>query len=89
MKYSQSYDNLKKNRKQFAAVMGVSLEVFEHLNHFFNADLEAYFEHFTVSGTPRKRQMTVRKDSVLCKPEDKLCFILSYLKNNTLQETHG
>jgi hypothetical protein len=69
--------------------MGVSLEVFEHLNHFYNADLEAYFEHFTVSGAPRKRQMTVRKDSVLCKPEDKLCFILSYLKNNTLQETHA
>jgi hypothetical protein len=75
MKYSQSYDNLKRNRKQFQAVMGVSLEIFEHLNHFFNADLEAYYERFTMSGTRRKRPMKARKDSVLCKPEDKPCFI--------------
>jgi hypothetical protein len=89
MKFSQSYSNLKKNEKQFQAVTGVSLAVFENLSHFFNEDLNSYYQHFTMDGGTRKRKMSVRKDGVLCKTEDKLCFILSYLKNNTLQETHA
>lgn len=89
MGFSQSYDNLRKNEKQFQAVTGVSFAVFENLCAFFDEDLKAYYEDFTMDGTPRKRKMSVRKDGVLCKAEDKLCFILSYLKNNTLQETHA
>jgi hypothetical protein len=89
MKFSQSYDNLKKNEKQFHAVIGLSLAVFENLSHFFNEDLNSYYQHFTMDGSPRKRKISVRKDGVLYQTEDKLCFILSYLKNNTLQETHA
>ena len=89
MKFSQSYDNLKKNEKQFHAVIGLPLVVFENLRHFFNEDLNSYYQHFTMDGSPRKRKMSVRKDGVLSQTEDKLCFILSYLKNNTLQETHA
>jgi hypothetical protein len=89
MKFSQSYDNLKKNERQFQSVTGVSLTVFKNLNHFFSEDLKVYYEHFTMDGTPRKRKMSIRKDGVLCTTEDKLYFILSYLKNNTLQETQA
>lgn len=89
MKYSQSYDNLRKNEKQFQAVVGVSLLVFEKLVHFFGKDLKEYYEHFTMDGSQRKRKISVRKDGVLSTTQDKLCFILSYLKNNTLQETQA
>jgi hypothetical protein len=50
MKFSQSYSNLKKNEKQFQAVTGVSLSVFENLSHFFNEDLNSYYQHFTMHG---------------------------------------
>ena len=42
MKFSQNYDNLKKNEEQFQAVIGASLTVFENLVHFFSENLRTY-----------------------------------------------
>ncbi len=89
MSYSQSFDNLSRNDGQFQAVLGISLELFQELNTFFRADLEEYFIHFKLDGSPRIRELRERKDSVLFSSEDKLCFIISYLKNNSLQQTHA
>ena len=89
MFYSQNFDNLSRNVRQFQSVLGISIELFQEINLFFKADLEEYFTHFKIDGSPRIRSVRERKDSVLFSSEDKLCFIVSYLKNNPLQETHA
>jgi hypothetical protein len=42
-----------------------------------------------MNGEKRKRTQSSRKDFALKNTEDKLCFILIYLKNNPLQQTHA
>lgn len=89
MLYTQSYENLIKSERQFQAVIGISPASFEYLNKYFKQNIESYIEKFTIAGTVRQKKALQRKDSVLSKSEDKLCFILSYLKNNPLQETQA
>jgi hypothetical protein len=89
MLYSQSYVNLSKNPRQFQAVVGIPLDVFQELSPFFEENVVCYNKEFTMVGTARKRKVSFRKDGVLNEPGDKLCFVLSYLKNNSLQETHA
>jgi hypothetical protein len=87
MKQSQNYTSLSKNSKQFKAVLGLDLEFFDYLHLYFKDHLESYDAQFTILGNPRKRAASIRKNSNFEKSEDKLCFILMYLKNNSLQET--
>jgi hypothetical protein len=48
-----------------------------------------YHSRFTLTGKPRERISYNRKTSKIPLIQDKLLFILSYLKNNPLQEYHG
>jgi hypothetical protein len=85
----QNFQNLKNNRKQFLAVTGLKLEVFEQLLTFFDTVWDEYISHFTVAGSERRRPKKDRKDDVFPDSATMLIFILSYLKNNPLQETHA
>jgi Helix-turn-helix of DDE superfamily endonuclease len=85
----QNYQNLKNNRKQFLAVTGLKLEVFEQLLTFFDLVWDDYITHFTVVGLQRRRPKKIRKDEAFSDSATMLIFILSYLKNNPLQETHA
>lgn len=85
----QNYQDLKNNQKQFLAVTGLKLEVFEQLLPFFDSTWDDYISHFTVVGTERRRPKKDRKDGVFPDSATMLLFILSYLKNNPLQETHA
>jgi len=85
----QNYQTLKNNRKQFLAITGFRLDVFEQLLTFFEPVWNDYIAHFTVSGAERKRPKKARKDGVFSDSATMLVFILSYLKNNPLQETHA
>ena len=85
----QNYQDLKNNQKQFLAVTGFKLEVFEQLLTFFDLILGEYISHFTVTGAERRRPKKARKDGVFPDSATILVFILSYLKNNPLQETHA
>jgi hypothetical protein len=87
MKNKQTYENLSKNRKQFNAVVGLDLESFDCLGLYFKDELEKHSALFTVSGKSRLRAVSVRKDRYFESSNDCLCFILSYLKNNSLQQT--
>lgn len=89
MEYQQSYLKLSTKPNQFEAVFGLSLEGFEVLSSVFTLDLEVYFMQYNMLGELRKRKLVKRKDNVLSDPKDKLCFILMYLKNNSLQESHA
>src|ERR1035437_6295991 len=85
----QNYQDLKNNRKQFLAVTGLKLEVFEQLLTFFDLVWDDYITHFTVVGLQRRRPKKARKDEAFSDSATMLIFILSYLKNNPLQETHA
>lgn len=85
----QNYQDLKNNRRQFLAVTGLKLEVFEQLLTFFDLIWDDYLTHFTVAGIERRRPKKTRKDGVFRDSATMLIFILSYLKNNPLQETHA
>lgn len=59
---------------------------FEALAEKFNKEWEHYMHHFTWEGKSRVRQSKPRRNSVLATIEDKLFFVLYYLKLNPLQD---
>ena len=87
MKYRQSYQNLSKNVKQFNDVLGMSLSSFDYLALFYEDYLNAHSEKFTILGKERVRKSNGRKNSCFSEAKDSLCFVLMYLKNNSLQQT--
>jgi len=83
------YDKIKKNEPQLLSLTGFTAVEFESLLPAFKCEWEEYYSHFTLEGNIRQRISYNRKTSKLPLISDKLLFILSYLKNNPLQEYHG
>ena len=83
------YDKVKKNATQMLSLTGFTVAEFESLLPTFKWEWEAYYSHFTLKGKVRERVSYNRKSGKLPLIGDKLLFILSYLKNNPLQEYHG
>lgn len=77
--------NHKKHRLK--SLTGLSEADFESLALAFGREWEHYIGHYTLEGKPRQRQSKPRINSVLSTVEDKLFFVLYYLKLNPLQET--
>lgn len=55
----------------------------------FFVEFNNYIHHFTIEGKPRVRVYKPRKTSNLPTIEDKLLFLLIFLKTNPLQEHHA
>ena len=85
----QNYNDLKSNEAQFLSVAGVKLEQFNSLVQFFEPCWEAYISVYTVSGNYRRRIKKQRKEDVFPDIETMFIFILSYMKNNPLQQAHA
>lgn len=83
------YDKVQRNVPQLLSLTGFSVEDFEYLLPIFKSEWDEHYSLFTLEGKPRQRISYNRKSSNLPMPGDKLLFILSYLKNNPLQEYHG
>mgnify|MGYP001562544072 CR=1 FL=1 len=83
------YKELQKKPKQFESLCGHSVSEFESLNDNFSLVYENYFSHFTFTGKERERIKLKRTDNVFEGSGDALFFLLSYLKNNPLQEYHA
>lgn len=83
------YFKLKKNIPQLQSLTGLTKESFETLLFHYEQEWSEYITHYTLEGRPRTRL----SKSITCKhipaTADKLVFILSYLKNNPLQEYHA
>lgn len=82
------YDQWSKNPPRFLAMTGYTLQYFHELFPFFE---QAHQEHFKVFDLDGKRRNGFRKfvlytNSPLPTVEERLLFILSYLKLNPLQE---
>jgi hypothetical protein len=68
---------------------GFTVDEFDLFLPCFKEHWDEYNERFTIAGKLRQRISYGRKNGLLPLPEDKLFFILSYLKNNPLQEYHA
>jgi hypothetical protein len=83
-----SYDELKNNEREFLSITSVTVFEFQLLLVAF-AQAFAESEHLTVKSEPRFRKKGGGQKGKLPKFEDKLLFILSYIKNYPLQTYHG
>jgi hypothetical protein len=83
------YDKVKKNAPRVLSLTSLTVAEYEALVATFKYHWEEYSSHYTLKGKVRERISYGRKTGKLPQIEDKLLFILSYLKNNPLQEYHG
>lgn len=72
------------------ALTSLTVEEFAVLVEPFEAAFQAHMADWTLEGKPRQnRRYTPYTTSPLPTPEDRLLFILSYLKQNPTQSYHG
>jgi Helix-turn-helix of DDE superfamily endonuclease len=75
---------------EFLDFTSLTLEEFQQLVPPFEAAFHARMAAWRMEGKPRTaRRFTVYKNCPLPTPEDRLLFILVYLKTSTLQVVHG
>src|SRR5262247_1619655 len=75
---------------EFRDLTSVTLEEFQQLVPPFEAAFQAHMAAWRLDGKPRTaRRFTVYKNCPLSTPEDRLFFILVYLKTYALQMVHG
>lgn len=85
-----TYTQLKVKPKEFLAATGLQVDEFERLLPAFAAQYERQHPaDKTLKGKPRQRQRGGGVKGVLVKVEDKLLFILIYVKTYPLQTMHG
>jgi DDE superfamily endonuclease/Helix-turn-helix of DDE superfamily endonuclease len=85
-----TYKGLQADRRQFLALTGLTLSEFQRL---LTAFPQAYQQHYpayqTAEGKPRQRAVGAGCKGCLEQPEDKLLFLLVYLKTYPLQAVMG
>ena len=75
---------------EFLDLTSLTLEEFQQLVPPFEAALQAHMAAWRLDGKPRTaRQFRVYKNCPLPTPEDRLFFILTYLKTYSLQVVQG
>jgi len=68
----------------------LTVEEFESLVPRFEQEFLFHMTEWTFEGKPRdNRRYSTYKNSPLPTPEDRLLFVLMYLKNNPVQSLHG
>lgn len=82
-------DKIRHRHSQVLAATVLTPIEFEALLITFKYHWEEYYSHFTLEGKVRQRISYNRKTSVIPLIQDKLFFILVYLKTNPLQELHA
>ncbi len=84
------YQRLKKQPKRFLALTGLTLREFKELRTAFGQVYEAQWPaNRTQTGRPRRRRPGGGRTSALPSLEDKLLFLLVYLKTYPLQVVQG
>jgi Helix-turn-helix of DDE superfamily endonuclease len=75
---------------EFLDLTSVTLDEFQQLVPPFEAAFQAHMREWRLDGKPRTaRRFTVYKNCPLATPEDRLFFILVYLKTHALQVVQG
>src|SRR4051794_22495466 len=85
-----TYEALRTDRRQFLALTGLALSEFQRLRTAFPlAYQRVYPASQTAEGTSRRRSVGGGCKGRLEQPEDKLVFLLVYLKTYPLQAVMG
>ncbi len=88
--YMLTYTELQSNRRKLLALTGLTLPEFQRLLPAFTRSYEELFStERTLAGRPRQRFPGGGRKGVLHRPEQKLLFILVYLKAYPLQVLLG
>src|SRR6266480_8031839 len=75
---------------EFLEVTSLTLDEFQQLVPPFEAAFQAHMAAWRLDGKPRTaRQFRVYKNCPLPTPEDRLLFILAYVKTSALQVLQG
>lgn len=83
------YKKLSQNLRKFLAMTGYTVTEFEALLPYFRVEFENHVAVYRLNGKKRtKRRYSEYKNSPWPTIEDKLLFILIYLKQGSLQEAH-
>jgi hypothetical protein len=84
------FTELQSRPMEFLDFTSLTLDEFQHLVPPFEAAFHARMAAWRMDGKPRTaRRFTVYKNCPLPTPEDRLLFILAYLKTYALQVVHG
>jgi Helix-turn-helix of DDE superfamily endonuclease len=84
------FADLQSRPTEFLDLTSVTLDEFQQLVPPFEAAFQAHMAAWRLDGKPRTaRQFTVYKNCPLPTPEDRLFFILTYLKTYALQVVQG
>jgi len=83
-----NYSKVRQNQRQFEQVTGLKFEEFDHLIPLFSDRWRKYYRIHTIEGKKRKAPLLnpYKNTKTLSSIEEKLFFILAYLKNATLQD---
>jgi predicted XRE-type DNA-binding protein len=82
----QRYHDLESDGGKLRRLTGLTLTEFETLHSVFKDVWKAYFSQFTLDGTPRARQASVRRNSIFGETKDALLFGLIYLNAEIRQD---
>lgn len=84
------YQDEKSKAYRILDLTSLTVDEFEQIVPPFEAAFVRYMQHWTMEGTPRTgRRYSQYTNCPLPSPEDRLLFILSYLKVAALQVAHG
>src|SRR5438128_8512556 len=87
---SVQFPDVQTRPTEFLDLTSLTLEEFQQLVPPFEAAFQAHMAAWLLDGKPRTaRRFTVYKNCPLATPEDRLFFILVYLKTYALQVVHG
>src|ERR671936_580773 len=87
---SVRFADLQSRPMEFLDFTSLTLDEFQQLVPPFAAAFQAHMAAWRLDGKPRTaRQFRVYKNCPLPTPEDRLFFILTYLKTYALQGLHG
>src|SRR6266852_5970283 len=84
------FTNVQSRPTEFLDLTSLTLDEFQQLVPPFEAAFQAHMAAWRLDGQPRTaRRFTVYKNCPLATPEDRLLFILVYLKTYALQVVQG
>jgi|SRR5258706_1337161 DDE superfamily endonuclease len=84
------FDTILQNERRLRAFTGLDMATFTTFLPHFASTMEHYLSRTTLDGYIREGDRAITyATSPLPTPDDRLLFILTYLKQNNIQEVHG
>ena len=84
------FDTILQHERRLRAFTGLDTATFTSFLPHFTSAMEHYLNHSTLDGYIREGDRAITyANSPLPTPQDRLLFILTYLKQNAIQEVHG